>query len=71
MQRTALPLLAGVRIWRTLLILTILLVVLVVLGLGIGSRTIDLSQLRSDPIARTVFFRLRLPRVLMAALIGA
>lgn len=71
MQSTALPLLAGVRIWRTLLILTILLVVLVVLGLGIGSRTIDLSQLRSDPIARTVFFRLRLPRVLMAALIGS
>src|SRR3984893_8341508 len=71
MQSTTKPALAGVRIWRTLLILTILLAVLVVLGLGIGSRTIDLSHLRSDPIARTVFFRLRLPRVVMAALVGS
>ena len=44
---------------------------LALLGLWAGGRTIDFSQLRSDQVARTLFFRLRLPRVIMAALIGS
>jgi len=71
MQGMAQPALAGVRFWRTLGILTLLLALLAFVGLWVGGRTIDLSQLRSDEVARTLFFRLRLPRVVMAALIGA
>ncbi len=63
--------LAGVRFWRTLVVLTLLLGLLAVIGLWAGSRAIEFSRLGSDPMARTLFFRLRLPRVLMAALIGA
>ncbi|PWT98220.1 MAG: hypothetical protein C5B51_29755 [Terriglobia bacterium] len=70
-QAVQAPALAGSRFLRTLVILTILLALLILLGLWAGTRTIDFSQLRSDPLARTLFFRLRLPRVVMAALIGA
>ena len=41
------------------------------ISLWAGYREINFSALRHDEIARTVFFRLRLPRVIMAGIIGA
>jgi iron complex transport system permease protein len=41
------------------------------IGLYAGYRTLDLAALRHDEAARAVFFRLRLPRVVMGAIIGA
>lgn len=41
------------------------------IGLYTGYQKLDLTALRSDPVARILFFRLRLPRVIMAAIIGA
>src|SRR6266581_4952371 len=61
----------GVRLFRAVAILIVLLAVSLMVGLLIGSQRIDLANLSSDPFARTLFFRLRLPRVLMGALIGA
>jgi iron complex transport system permease protein len=49
----------------------VLLVASVALGLAVGRQHVDFSNLLSDPFARTLFFSLRLPRVLMAVLIGA
>jgi iron complex transport system permease protein len=40
-------------------------------GLYIGYQPLELAALKHDPIARAVFLRLRLPRVLMAGLVGA
>jgi iron complex transport system permease protein len=57
--RVALPLLLGA------------LILALVVGLSIGYERIDLASLQSDPLARAVFLRLRLPRVLMAGLVGA
>jgi iron complex transport system permease protein len=62
---------AGARFWRALLVLTALLAVLAILGLWAGSRRIDFAALRSDEVMRVLFFRLRLPRVVMAALVGS
>jgi iron complex transport system permease protein len=71
MQGADQPALAGARLWRALALLVALLALFTLLGLWSGGRTIDLTQLRFDPAARTLFFRLRLPRVVMAALIGS
>lgn len=65
------PKTTALRLWRALLVLTVLLLAVAALSLWAGGRTIDFAALRSDPLARTLFFRLRLPRVIMAALIGA
>ena len=43
----------------------------VFVGLLVGSQRINFSTLLSDPFSRTLFFRLRLPRVLMGLTIGA
>ena len=51
--------------------LTALLAALAILGLWAGSRRIDFAALRSDEVMRVLFFRLRLPRVVMAALVGS
>jgi iron complex transport system permease protein len=59
------------RIKVVLLVLVVALIVSVVIGLSVGYRGIDLGALQSDPTARAVLFRLRLPRVLMAGLVGA
>ena len=59
------------RLWRALALLTALLVLLALLALWAGGRPLNFAELRSDPMARTLFFRLRLPRVAMAALIGS
>jgi iron complex transport system permease protein len=71
---TAAPALAPslrVRLIQSLAILTVLLAVATVACLAIGRQPIHLSQISSDSFARTLFFRLRLPRVLMGLMIGA
>lgn len=54
-----------------ILILIAALLASVVIGLSIGYQPIDLHALQTDPIARAVMFRVRLPRVAMASLVGA
>ncbi len=65
------PKAAAARLRWTVVILVGILLLFAVAALWVGTRTIDLAQLRSDPTARMLFFRLRLPRVTMAALIGS
>src|SRR5215213_8951819 len=57
--RLAIPLLIG------------LLLAVFSIGLYIGYSPLDLSALSNDPMARAIFFRLRLPRVVMAGIVGA
>jgi len=59
------------RLFRALSVLTLLLIAATAVGLAVGRQRLDFSGLLSDPFARTLFFQLRLPRVLMALLIGA
>jgi iron complex transport system permease protein len=61
----------GARLVRALGILTLILLAAVAVGLMVGRQHIDPGSLLSDSFARTLFFRLRLPRVLLAVLIGA
>jgi iron complex transport system permease protein len=61
----------GRKLARGLLVLTLFLAVAVVVALWTGYRRIDLAALESDPVARTLFFKLRLPRVILAAIVGA
>ena len=61
----------GVRLRIALPLLILGLVVALLIGLYVGFQALDLAALKSDPIARAVFFRLRLPRVLMAGIVGA
>jgi iron complex transport system permease protein len=57
-------------IWA-LALLSLLLIVATASGLAVGRQRLHVSGLISDPFTRTLFFRLRLPRVLMGLLIGA
>ncbi|HZT30864.1 MAG TPA: iron ABC transporter permease [Bryobacteraceae bacterium] len=59
------------RFLRAAFVLLAILSAAVVLALWAGSRTISVEALRSDPVARLLFFRLRLPRVMMAGLVGS
>ncbi|MEW5975429.1 MAG: iron ABC transporter permease [Acidobacteriota bacterium] len=59
------------RVARSLLLLLFTLVVATVISLGVGYRLLDPAVLSRDPTMQTLFFQLRLPRVVMAALIGA
>ena len=61
----------GVRLRVALPLLTGGLILALGIGLFVGYQPIDLASLRNDPLARAVFLHLRLPRVLMAALVGA
>ncbi len=65
------PKTTALRLWRAILVLAVLLLVVAALALWAGGQRIDLTALGADPVARTLFFRLRLPRVIMAALIGS
>jgi iron complex transport system permease protein len=58
-MRTIIPLLLGG--W----------VLALLIGLYLGYQAIDFHALQTDPIARAVLFRLRLPRVMMASIVGA
>ncbi len=59
------------RLAWALLSLSGLLAVLVVVALATGYQAITWSELQSSETARTIFFRLRIPRVLLAILVGA
>jgi iron complex transport system permease protein len=61
----------NVRFWRAMLILFALLLISLAIGLWAGNQPITWSALHSDAMTQVLFFRLRLPRVIMAALVGA
>ena len=61
----------GLRLQVALPLLIIGLIISILIGLYVGYQPLDFAALKTDPIARAVFFRLRLPRVLMAGLVGA
>ncbi|HWD99679.1 MAG TPA: iron ABC transporter permease [Bryobacteraceae bacterium] len=71
MQIRALPAPTGSRVLRALALLTVILFASTAVGLAVGSQRLNLTSVFSDPFARTLFFRLRLPRVLMGMVIGA
>ncbi len=59
------------RLAWALLALSGLLAILVFVALSTGYQTITWQELQSSETARTIFFRLRIPRVLLAILVGA
>ncbi len=56
---------------KAMAILALVLAASTAVALMVGSQKIDFANLLADPFARTLFFRLRLPRVLMGLIIGA
>lgn len=61
----------SLRLRTIVLLLIAALVASAGIAVCVGYQTIDFQSLQTDPIARAVLFRLRLPRVLMAAIVGA
>ena len=62
---------AGVRLRRAILILCGVLLVTTLFALWVGYQRLDLLALRTDERARVIFFELRLPRVVLAGVVGA
>ncbi|HVF68741.1 MAG TPA: iron ABC transporter permease [Pyrinomonadaceae bacterium] len=62
---------AGVRLRRALLWLLLVLLACTLLALWVGYQRIDFAALRTDEQARFIFMELRMPRVLMAGVVGA
>src|SRR5437773_9138584 len=60
----------GLRLRVALPLLIIILIIAFLVGLYVGYQPLSLAALKTDPIARAVFFRLRLPRVVMAGFVG-
>jgi iron complex transport system permease protein len=56
---------------KAMAILTVVLLISTAVALLVGRQKIDFGSLLSDSFSRTLFFRLRLPRVLMGLTIGA
>jgi iron complex transport system permease protein len=61
----------GVRLFRALAILSLILIVFIAGSAYVGTESINFSTVFSDQTMHALFFDLRLPRVIMAALIGA
>ncbi|HEX3229950.1 MAG TPA: iron ABC transporter permease [Pyrinomonadaceae bacterium] len=61
----------SVRLRVALPLLMVGLVIAVIVGLYVGYQPLSIAAIKTDPIARAVFLRLRLPRVIMAGIIGA
>jgi iron complex transport system permease protein len=59
------------RFVRSLLLLGLFLIVCALIALWTGYEPMSISRLQNDPVTRSVFFRLRLPRVVMAGIVGA
>lgn len=59
------------RLGRALALLVLALIAGTIISLWVGYRQLDLMALRHDEVARTLFFQLRLPRVIMAGIVGA
>jgi cobalamin transport system permease protein len=70
-QLRELPAPVGARVAKALAILTFILIASICVGLAVGSQRINPANVFSDPFTRTLFFRLRLPRVLMGLVVGA
>jgi iron complex transport system permease protein len=62
---------AAGRLPRALLLLAAVLAVSTFVALWVGYAPINFADLRGDEMSRLLFFRLRLPRVLMAGMVGA
>src|SRR5437773_4379952 len=60
----------SLRLRVALPLLIIILIIAFLVGLYVGYQPLSLAALKTDPIARAVFFRLRLPRVVMAGFVG-
>lgn len=71
MSRSPAPTPTGKRVVPALAVLLLVLIASLVVGVAVGSQSIEPGRIFSDPFARTLFFRLRLPRVLMGLVIGA
>jgi iron complex transport system permease protein len=61
----------ALRLRTVVLILVAGLIASMVIALCVGYQPLDLHALQTDPLARAVLFRIRLPRVLMASMVGA
>ena len=59
------------RLFRALFLVSIFLGISLIISLVVGYRTLDFTLLRQDELARILFFELRLPRVLLAGILGA
>jgi iron complex transport system permease protein len=59
------------KLFRALLLLAVFVGIAAAVALWSGYEPVTLARLRTDEITRALFFRLRLPRVVMAAIIGA
>jgi iron complex transport system permease protein len=59
------------RLLWALLALSALLVLVVAVALSTGYQAITWQELQTNETARTIFFRLRIPRVLLAMIVGA
>ena len=70
-QAHLVPRSARVHFWRALGVLLILLGLATAVALWVGYRRLDPMALRQDPMMRHLFLRLRLPRVLLAGMVGA
>ncbi|HEV2864356.1 MAG TPA: iron ABC transporter permease [Pyrinomonadaceae bacterium] len=62
---------AGARLRRALLLLALVLVGATVFSLWVGYQRLDVWALQTDERARAIFFQLRLPRVVLAGVVGA
>ena len=61
----------GARFAKAMAILTLILIAAIGIGVSVGSQRIEPALIFSDPFSSTLFFRLRLPRVLLGLVIGA
>src|SRR5215831_12946782 len=61
----------GVRFAKLIMVSLLFLFGAALLSLWTGYRLLNLSDLYQDPVAQTLLFRLRLPRVLLAGVVGA
>ena len=62
--------LTGGRLASGVLATLVLACLAILWGLSVGAVALDASALLADGAARTIFLQLRLPRVLLAALVG-
>jgi iron complex transport system permease protein len=61
----------GARFAKAMAILTLILIASIAIGVSVGSQRIDPARIFSDPFSNALFFRLRLPRVLLGLVVGA
>ncbi|MEJ7575591.1 MAG: iron ABC transporter permease [Pyrinomonadaceae bacterium] len=62
---------AGGRLRRALVLLFFIFLLAAAISLSVGYQTLDFSLLKHDATARAILFQLRLPRVVLAAIVGA